>query len=85
MLYRKNNDVKQKVASMIEDIRKPINVKRFYNHNNIAFNVSCYEKPLEDMITAFSEEAENKKIKQLPLTELCQLVKEELESVMKSL
>lgn len=85
MLYRKDNDVKQKVASMIEDIRKPINVKRFYNQNNIAFNISCYEKPLEDMITAFSEEAENIQIRQLPLNELCQLVKEELESVMKSI
>lgn len=70
---------------MIEDIRKPINVKRFYHQNNVAFNVSCYEKPLEDMIEAFSEEIESTKIKQLPLTELCQLVKEELEVVMKNL
>lgn len=70
---------------MIEDFRKPINIRSFYKKTNIAFNFSCYEEPLEYMITVFSEEAENTKTKQLPLHELCQLVRKELQSVIKSL
>ena len=70
---------------MIEDIRKPININSFYDENKFAFNFSCYEKTLEDLITAFSEETEKTNIKQLPLSELCQLVKEELKSAMRSI